>query len=212
MNGWNIDTLQSAVNDCTNPSGRVEDCIHFIDSLNSEDEMQNQCKIQDVPKILSDDNCAGPANGLCGDVPVQYGPGYAAPLTAGAGGGEPTVVPSLSSLAVPTQSYAPARSEVNGISVYDVPTSAAAPSYAAVSAAAAPAVTAAADIKQAPKQDVDGSIISTTTYTSAGTVYEVAIKEVAVTVTVEDNSYKAKHRRHAHLHRRDREHGLLGRH
>ncbi|KAJ4377492.1 hypothetical protein N0V83_000317 [Neocucurbitaria cava] len=219
MNGWNIDTLQSAVNDCTDPSGRVEDCVHFIDSLNSEDEMQNQCKIQDLPKILSDDNCAGPANGLCGDVPVQYGPGYAAPLTAGAGGGEPTAVPSLSSLVVPTQSYAPARSEVNGISVYDAPTSAAAPatsaaapSYAAESAAAAPAVTAAAEVKHASKQDADGSIISTTTYTSAGTVYEVAIKEIAVTVTIEDDSYKARHRRHAHLHRRDREHGLLGRH
>ncbi|CAO2647436.1 Nn.00g083580.m01.CDS01 [Neocucurbitaria sp. VM-36] len=218
MNGWNIDTLQSAVNDCTNESGRVEDCVHFSGSLQTESE-QGECKVQDIPSILSEDNCDGPANGLCGDVPIQYGPQYANALKPGGAGAEPTVIPSLSSLVVPTQSYAPARSEVNGISVYDVKPSAApvvaaaAPTYAAEPAPAAPSVTPAADVTDAPKQDADGSIISTTTYTSAGTVYEVAIKEVAVTVTVEvTDAYKHKNRRHAHMHRRDREHGLLKRH
>lgn len=209
INGWNIDTLQAAVNDCTNPSGRVEDCVHFASSLQTEAE-QGQCKIESVPDILTNDNCAGPADGLCGNVPVQYGPQYANPLEPGSEGEEPTVIPSITDVApVPTQSYAPARSKITdkwggGISVYNVKPSA----LAAEPAPAAPAITPAADINDAPKSDADGSIVSTTTYTLSGTVYEVAIKEVIQTVTVEA-AYKNKLRRHAHVHRRDREHGLL---
>lgn len=164
-----------------------------------------------MPDNLKKDNCAGPADGLCGNVPVQYGPQYANPLNPGHDGEEPTVVPVISSVApVPTQSYAPARSEgAGGISVYNVKTDAPAPTEAPAPPAA-PAVTPAPDVKDAPDSDADGSIVSTTTYTSAGTVYEVAIKEIAVTVTVEA-AYKNKMRRHAHVHRRDHEHGLLGR-
>ncbi|KAF2703049.1 hypothetical protein K504DRAFT_508453 [Pleomassaria siparia CBS 279.74] len=73
----------------------------------------------------------------------------------------------------------------------------------------APAPTLA-PVAAPPAQD-GGSIISTSTYTSAGIAYEVAIEEVTVYVTVEAPAAKM-HRRHHHLHRRDREHGLLGRH
>lgn len=183
--------------------------MHFASSLQTEAE-QGQCKIESVPDILTNDNCAGPADGLCGNVPVQYGPQYANPLEPGSEGEEPTVIPSITDVApVPTQSYAPARSKITdkwggGISVYNVKPSA----LAAEPAPAAPAITPAADINDAPKSDADGSIVSTTTYTLSGTVYEVAIKEVIQTVTVEA-AYKNKLRRHAHVHRRDREHGLL---
>ncbi|KAF1848139.1 WSC domain-containing protein [Cucurbitaria berberidis CBS 394.84] len=221
INGWNIDTLQAAVNDCTSLSGLVEDCPHFAGSLQTQAQ-QGECKIKDLPKALDNDDCAGPAKGLCGNVPVQYGPGYANALKNGGHGKEPTVKPTLSSAApVPTQSYASAKSKVEGVDVYNVqPSSAAASVYIVVAAAkptpaykASPAapepikptVTVAADIKNAPKTNEDGSILSTTTYTSAGTVYEVAIKEVAVTVTVEEPA-KYKNRRHAHLHRKDRLH------
>lgn len=199
INGWNIDTLQAAVNDCTNPSGRTEDCLHFQKHLQSEPTMA-QCKMEAKPKILANDNCVGPADGLCGNVPVQYGPGYANALKPGKEGEEPTNLPSMTDAPVPTQSYAPARSlgatdkYGGGISVYNVNPN----------PADAPAVTPA---PAAPVLDGDGYIVGTTTYTSAGTVYEVAIKEVAVTVTVEAEYKKA--RRHAHMHRRDREHGLL---
>jgi hypothetical protein len=61
-------------------------------------------------------------------------------------------------------------------------------------------------VTPAPKAvDVDnaaaGKIISTSTYTKDGIVYEVAIEEVAVTVTVTDDGvYKKRHRRHADAH------------
>lgn len=194
MNGWDVNVLQSAVEQCTNPSGLTSDCPVFNNRLQSEPEM-SQCKIQDLPKALSNDNCAGPAKGLCGDVKVQYGPGYAAPLKPGNDNTEPTAKPEISSIAaVPTQSYAPARSEgAGGISVYNIN-----PDPAAAAVTPAPAAEDAAG--------ADGSIVRTTTYTSAGTVYEIAIKEVVQYVTVD----AAAKKRHAHVHaRRDREHGLL---
>ena len=214
INGWNVDTLQSAVSNCTNPSGRVEDCPVFSGSLQTEAE-QGECKIQSMPKALDNDDCAGPSDRLCGNVPVQYGPEYAAPLKGGDKSDEETIKPTLSSVApVPTLSYASARSKGatdaygGGISVYAVKTSATPAaseakstsiSAAAYEAAPAPAVTAAAVVADAAEDD---SIISTTTYTKDGVVYEVAIKEVIQTVTVE-----AKRRRHAHKHRRDHAHG-----
>jgi hypothetical protein len=223
INGWDVETLQSAVSTCTNPSGRVEDCPVFAGSLQTESE-QGECKIQSMPKALDADDCAGPSDGLCGNVPVQYGPEYAAPLKGGDKTDEETIKPSLSSVApVPTLSYASARSKGatdaygGGISVFAVKTSAtpaaseAKPTSASSAAAdayayeaAAPAVTPAAKAEDATAED-DG-IVSTTIYTRDGVVYEVAIKEVIQYVTVE-----AKRRRHAHQHRRDRSHGVMGR-
>jgi hypothetical protein len=205
MNGWNIDTLQSAVDTCTNLSGRVEDCPIFTPSLQTEAK-QGMCEIQKMPEVLMKDDCTGPAKGLCGNVPVQYGPGYANPLKPGSPGDKPTAKPIISSVApVPTQSYAPAHSMgPGGVSVYDVkPSVPAAPAVsdlpAVISAAAAPVVTAAASLEDA----ANGKIVSTTTYTSEGIVYEVAIEEVAVTVTVTDTAAK-KHRRHVEAHRRQK--------
>jgi len=202
INGWNIDTLQSAVDTCTNLSGRVEDCPVFSGKLQTEAE-QGTCKIQDTPSALKNDNCSGPADGLCGDVPVQYGPQYANPLKPGAGGGEPSAKPTLSSAApVPTQGYAPAHSEgAAGVSVYNVKSSAPA------AAPAAPAITPAAVAQNSAPND--GGVISTSTYTKDGVVYEVCIKEVEVTVTVTEGAEAtpSHYRRHAHMHRRG-EHGL----
>jgi hypothetical protein len=192
INGWNIDTLKAAVNDCTNPSGRVEDCQHFTSNLQTEAE-QGTCKIESMPKILSVDDCDGPSDGLCGNVPIQYGPEYAAPLEAGATE-KPTMTVSIGSSAasVPTQSYAPARSKVTdkwggGISVYDVKTS---------DVPAAPAVTASPNLEDAAAPE--GKIVSTSTYTKDGIVYMVAIEEVYVTVTADA---AAKRRRHVHARR-----------
>ncbi|KAJ4411445.1 hypothetical protein N0V91_001229 [Didymella pomorum] len=209
MNGWNTNTLRAAVNDCTNPSGRVEDCQHFT-NLQTEAE-QGECKIEDIPTALLNDDCGGPSNGLCGNVPVQYGPEYASALQPGATD-KPTGGASLTSVApVPTQSYAPARSKNSyGVSVYNVKTSASAGPYntdsleiaapskaAAVSseAPAAPAITASPSLDDAAPE---GSIISTKIYTEGGVVYEVAIEEVVITTTV-DSAFR---RRHVHAHRR----------
>lgn len=208
MNGWDIDTLQEAVDTCTNESGRVEDCPVFANSLQTEQE-QNTCKIEEMPKNLKDDDCSGPTEGICGNVSIQYGPGYANPI----GGDKPSKPskPTHSSVELPTQSYAPARSTAaGGISVYNVDVNAAhsssspapsSPTSAAPVAAITPVVDAGIGAG-----DKDGKIISTSTYVKDGVVYEVVIKEVITYVTVD-----AKRRRHSHKHRRNREHGLLGR-
>lgn len=188
---------------------------------------QGQCKIENIPESLLDDDCGGPSDGLCGNVPVQYGPGYASVLDPTAtdkptGGLSMTSVPP-----VPTQSYAPARSKITdkwggGISVYNVKTSnvpgpqntdslyvflASSTSSSASSttstsctssAVETPSVTSSASLSDAA--DPVGSIISTKIYTENGIVYEVAIEEIVITTTV-DAAYK-KARRHAHVHRR----------
>jgi hypothetical protein len=97
-----------------------------------------------------------------------------------------------------------------GISVYNVESpstmvkssSSPSPSSSSSSSAAgygdypaAPAVTPLADIADAVLGDDE--VISTSTYTKDGVVYEVAIVEVVVTTTV-----GADYRRHAHKHRR----------
>lgn len=207
MNGWDSNVLRSAVNDCTNLSGRVEDCAHFTPSLQTEAE-QGECKIEETPKALLHDDCDGPADGLCGNVPIQYGPGMADPLKPGATD-KPTGGASLTSVApVPTQSYAPARSTNSyGVSVYDVKTSSVPGPYntdalevtkptEAADSSAAPAITPSPSLNDAA--DPEGSIISTKIYTENGIVYEVAIEEVVVTTTV-DSAFR---RRHAHAHRR----------
>jgi hypothetical protein len=207
INGWNTNTLRAAVNDCTNLSGRVEDCPHFT-NLQTE-QVQGECKIEDIPTALLDDDCGGPSDGLCGNVPVQYGPEYASALQPGATD-KPSGGVSMTSVApVPTQSYAPARSTNSyGVSVYAVKSTAvsgpyntdsleiAAPSKAAATDAPAPAVTPSPSLDDAA--DAAGSIISTKIYTEGGVVYEVAIEEVVVTTTV-DSAYR---RRHVHAHRR----------
>jgi hypothetical protein len=166
-----------------------------------------------MPAVLKKDDCAGPAKGLCGNVPIQYGPEYANPLVAGSPS-KPTLAPILSSVApVPTQSYAPARSEgPGGISVYAVKPEASAaapkadaPKVNSVLAPAAPLVTPAPEVAKA----ADGKkAMSTTTYTSAGVVYEVAIEEVDVTVTVtaSDAGVYNRARRHAHVKAHARRH------
>jgi hypothetical protein len=207
MNGWNIDTLQSAVDTCTNESGRVEDCPIFTPSLQTEAQ-QGKCDIQKMPAALRNDDCAGPAKGLCGNVPVQYGPAYAAPLEGGSEDA-PTAAPIISSSAipVPTQSYAPAHSKgAGGISVFNVATNAVAAAASAISSAIAPAapVVTPAPAKQAVDDAKNGKIVSTTTYTSEGIEYVVAIEEVMVVVTVtEDAPVKRSERmRHAKAHQR----------
>jgi hypothetical protein len=211
MNGWNIDTLQSAVDTCTNESGRVEDCPIFTPSLQTEAQ-QGQCDIQKMPAALRNDDCAGPAKGLCGNVPVQYGPGYAAPLEGGSSDA-PTAAPIVSSSAipVPTQSYAPAHSKgAGGISVFNVATSAVAEAVSSILAPvpspAAPIITPA-PAKQAVDDAANGKIVSTTTYTSNGIEYVVAIEEVEVVVTVtDDGAYKRSNKRHAHAKAHQRRH------
>jgi hypothetical protein len=134
---------------------------------------------------------------------------------------------------VPTLSYTPAQSAVTdefggGISVhnkgvaepsadgnnqagkenpYAAPATPTSSTTVQVAAAEQPAPTPPPVAPQQPK----GSIIATSTYTSAGVVHEVVIEEVPVYVTVEAPAPAQKRHAHHFHQRRDREHGVLGR-
>ena len=66
--GWDADFLQSAVNKCTNPSGKVEDCPLF--DLQSQGE-QKKCQMQ-IPDEVKDEDCKGPRDGLPGNGQSGY--------------------------------------------------------------------------------------------------------------------------------------------
>lgn len=213
--------LQSAIDTCDKgdaDTGNIEDCPVF--NIQKESEAA-KCQF-DVPKALSDDNCEGPADGLCGNVPIQDGPAYASVINGGNKETPTKAPPATEPAAVPTLSWDPEKlkpTNADGISVLAAKPTPAYPNE--VNAAgdddepeepevaptpAAPAVTPAPVGE--PADAAKGKIISTSTYTKDGVVHEVVIEEVPVYVTVDAPPAK----RHAHVHRfrRDREHGLLG--
>jgi hypothetical protein len=84
VNGWDVPTLQKAVNECNADSGRVEDC-HVFDFFT--DNFAQGCKI---PASI-DEQVHGVLDALPGCNPIQNGPGMAkavkgcgAPTTIGA--------------------------------------------------------------------------------------------------------------------------------
>ncbi|KAF1951612.1 hypothetical protein CC80DRAFT_205088 [Byssothecium circinans] len=234
MNGWSTDILSKAIKQCTSPTGKLTDCPVF--KLQTEAEA-DKCTYED-PTELKSDQCAGPAKGICGNVEIQFGPGYASSLTPGkteAPTSKPTssLPASKTASAVPTLSHTSATSKGGPITVNSVsepkPTASvpaskpasssikkadaevSSPPAPSVSAAASPVPTSAPPAPPAPAQG--GKIVSTSIFTSAGVVYHVAIEEVAITVTA-TASPAPKAKRHAHYmhHKRDREHGLLRQH
>jgi hypothetical protein len=250
MTGWDVDFLQDAVNTCTNPSGQITDCPLF--NIQTEEEGA-KCKFK-TPEALVEDNCAGPADGLCGNVPIQAGPDYASLLLPG-NEATPTAVitdlPTLVSL-VPTLSFATATlavtdkfggginvgeqsdlpEEIDASAVVPAPTPLVPEPTPLVPEASLPGLPQEPVATDAPAASVvvpgplptsapvappvegsagPGTILSTSTFTSAGIQYEVVVEEVTVFVTVEAAAPAKRHRRHSHLHRRDHEHGLLNR-
>ena len=229
ITGWEEEFLQKAVDECTNQSGNIEDCPIF--DIQSEADAR-KCTFE-VPEVLKSDDCEGPAAGLCGNVAVQNGPEYAThpggnyenPETPD----EPTYTPPPTDELppVPTLSYKPAESAVTdefggGISVarHGVAYGAGPSADLDLEAAATPTPSttlrttsveqpATTPAPVAPSEP-QGSVISTSTYTSAGVVYEVEIVEVPVYVTV-DTPAPAQRRHVHHGHRKQREHGILGR-
>jgi hypothetical protein len=60
---WEPGLLQSAVDDCTNLSGKVEDCNLF----NLQTEAQQQVQKISIPSDLQPEDCNGPRVGLPGN-------------------------------------------------------------------------------------------------------------------------------------------------
>ncbi|KAJ5908601.1 hypothetical protein N7495_001283 [Penicillium taxi] len=73
MYGWEDGVLQDAVDSCTSDTGLVEDCEIF-DIQSQTDE--TQCTI-DLPAGIRHENTYMHADGLPGNMPIEWGPGYA---------------------------------------------------------------------------------------------------------------------------------------
>lgn len=78
MQGWESGVLQQAVEQCTNPSGQVEDCAVF--NIQSEDEQQ-QCTV-DMPPALKHEKVTLTSGGLPNNLAIQWGPAYASDVSA----------------------------------------------------------------------------------------------------------------------------------
>lgn len=143
----------------------------------------------EMPDVLKSDNCAGPADGICGGPAMGAGPEYAPPPKKGGSKPKPQPYPSKP-VDVPTLSYATPKSKVTdeyggGISVYNQKTA----------AAGQPKITAAPKVEDS--QNGDSRIIGTSTYTEGNIVHEVVIVQEDVYVTIGANEGYGK-KRHAH--------------
>lgn len=74
ISGWDSGFLQAAVEQCTNPSGMVQDCPLF--TILSQDQ-QRSCKMPTPPMIANEKLAGVIGNSLPGGVVIQYGPGPA---------------------------------------------------------------------------------------------------------------------------------------
>ncbi|KAB8304086.1 hypothetical protein EYC80_005425 [Monilinia laxa] len=117
--GWDVDFLQSAVDTCTNLSGRIEDCPLF----DIQDESAwGTCSIE-IPDNVKGDDVTGPMDALPGDNPIQSGPGLATtgPIPINTGKASSTksssTSPKASSKATPTSAVVPTLSYSAGSSI-----------------------------------------------------------------------------------------------
>lgn len=189
ITGWDVDFLQKAVNTCTNPSGKVEDCPMF--TLQSR-EKASQCKL-DIPKEIKDEKCGGLRQGLCGDVKadsetedVQIAQAPPRQDPAPAFAAAPAPPPAVTPLAAPVAAFSPQAARQS-------------PAVTPPSLAAQPVEYESPDIQaldvdrrvdpiETPSPTCNNNtcttVISTITSTSAGVVYSVIVEEVDVTVTL----------------------------
>lgn len=198
MMGWDVDHLQQAVNTCTNPSGRIQDCPLF--DIQSEEE-ENSCKMQ-TPRLLNHELVAGfIGDTLPGGVEIQEGPG---PATAK----QPAA--STSEVMIPAATNAPSVQPTDSIvlpgqilhetsSSTSTPTGSPTSSSADFNALAQPATTPAP--VPTPEDDGKYSIIRTDYITSGNVVNMIVVKEAVEYVTVTTTTVLApKARRHLHRH------------
>ncbi|PLN77645.1 hypothetical protein BDW42DRAFT_155499 [Aspergillus taichungensis] len=98
IQGWEQDVLEAAVEQCTNPSGEVEDCPVF--ELQSEIE-QKLCTF-DLPDLLKDEDVEKCSGGLPNKILIEYGPEdafpikYATPTSSSAASTSKATLPTLS--------------------------------------------------------------------------------------------------------------------
>ncbi|KAI1917975.1 hypothetical protein LOZ61_000089 [Ophidiomyces ophidiicola] len=116
IEGWQETVLQNAIDQCTNLSGRVEDCPLF--KLQSEDD-QRKCKLV-KPAALGGELYSLTNGGLPGNVPIMRGPGYAMPEGTPSEG-TPSAPEKVSSSSPPTISSPKVKLPLPSMPVPSIP-------------------------------------------------------------------------------------------
>lgn len=89
--GWDEGFLQSAVDTCTDLSGRIQDCPLFTIQ---DASVYDTCKF-DIPELVKGDNIVNPGTVLPGNVKIVAGPAPALPGAPAAASPSTPVVPTL---------------------------------------------------------------------------------------------------------------------
>lgn len=79
MNGWDIDVLQTAIDQCTNDSGRLEDCVTSDNKPVFDFFTNEECQACKLPTLV-DEQIDGTLDQLPGCNPLTYGPERAQPV------------------------------------------------------------------------------------------------------------------------------------
>jgi hypothetical protein len=224
LTGWDEDFLQSAIETCTNESGRIEDCPLF----NIVDESTAKSCEMNLPRELADEDVEGPMaklpggilnqiGGIIGDLvkptqtAVSYAPGNtpdnaASPLPGdvfheGAASVAPAAPTTLTTQpAAPTEAVVVGAAQVPAEAPVEEPSSAAPPPPPPAETTPAPEV--------APVAEDDDRYFSTQYITNGNVVSKILWYEEQVTVTaVEDStttvvvdSQRKRHVAHMHAH------------
>jgi hypothetical protein len=195
--GWDESFLQSAVNQCTNPSGQITDCALF----DIQDEsVYGNCNFT-VPSALANENVVGPVSSLPGNPAIASGPGYASDAKASGSGSTPATTSAAVANPVPTLSHS------DGVTLASSDTYVPGAVFAAVTGSSAGyAAAAAAAVTSAPSSSsIDTQSYFSTAYSTSGNIVnEVLWVEELVTVTASMTATMTLPGRKRHLHQHQR--------
>lgn len=213
ISGWGGDYLQSAVNTCTNLSGKIEDCPLFTIQDSS---VYSTCEFT-MPAAIVNEDVTGPMAAIPGNVAIQAGPGLAtvgatnigaAPTTVGPAVSVPSLAPSAGSTIGSSGTVVPGGVFVASVSEASTP-EAVYVAAAEPTSSAEPTV-AAATITPAPTATLkDNQKAYATSFTTIGRdvleivmVEEVVTVEEQVTITTTVLAQQKMKKRHLHKHKR----------
>lgn len=223
MMGWDVDFLQSAIDECTNESGEMSDCALFTIQ---DDATQGECTVSSIPTDLEAET-ESLLSALPGNVAIEWGPEAA----TGTATGTVATTSTSSTYTAPTLTYTP-RASTGGIFIEAVSSTAEAssasvqlnaqPQLATVASSSSTTSTStstqAPATTPAPTTSIDDAtyMVVSTEYRTTGALVEEIIWEEAVvyvtedtvtTVTVEARALKERRRvsgehllRHRHAH------------
>ncbi|KAI9682422.1 MAG: hypothetical protein M1829_000214 [Trizodia sp. TS-e1964] len=214
---WEDNFLQKAVDTCTNPSGKVEDCPLF--NLQSESQ-QGTCKFN-LPDAISKEDTKGPRNGLPGS-----GPGEGNVVSSFVAAASSSIAPATDArflkAAVSAESSPPPPMSLQPTTSSTLSTLTSV-SLASIQTATTliPSTLSAPPTSSAPTSTEPASthppIISTIYSTKGNEVWEIFVEEQTVTVTMsmtatQTSTVSPQKRALHHLQRHAHAHGRAHRH